>query len=170
MSLEDAARLCGREPIFLKDDSTAKRVCHHRGAAFAEEDSLAHHANACFAMPPSWFVFRVLCTLGVSAVHFCSEVKDHYFVLPAHQTPAPPACQPESCTELSRDAQNRQSFLPITENFPSHHISPDNVDNSGIHRTFFPEKHLSSPHAKPLFDCILGTLATFALCIADTAR
>ena len=73
----------------LKDDPTAERVFHPRGAAFAEEDSLAHHANACFAMPPSWFVFRVLYTLGVSAVRSCSEVEDHYFVLPAHQIASP---------------------------------------------------------------------------------
>jgi hypothetical protein len=37
-------------------------------------DSIASHAHACFATHPSWFVFRVLCALGVSAVRFCSEV------------------------------------------------------------------------------------------------
>jgi len=55
-------------------ESAAKRVCHRRDAAFAEEDSLVRHAHACRAMHPSWFVFRVLCALGVSAVRFCSKV------------------------------------------------------------------------------------------------
>ena len=58
----------------MMKESAAKRIGHRSGAAFAEEDSLAHHAPACCAMHPSWFVFRVLCALGVSAVHFCSEV------------------------------------------------------------------------------------------------
>jgi hypothetical protein len=55
-------------------ESTAKRAGHRSGAVFAEEDSLAHHAPACCAMHPSWFVCRVLCALSVSAVRFCSEV------------------------------------------------------------------------------------------------
>jgi hypothetical protein len=55
-------------------ESAAKRVCHRSDAVFAEEDSLAHHVHVCCAMPPSWFVFRVLCALGVSAVRVCSEV------------------------------------------------------------------------------------------------
>jgi len=58
----------------LSNESTAKRACHRSGAAFADEDSLTPHADACFAMHPSWFVFRVLCALGVSAVRSCSEV------------------------------------------------------------------------------------------------
>jgi hypothetical protein len=52
----------------------AVAVFHHSDAAFAEEDSLAHHAPACCATHPLWFVFRVLCALGVAAVRFCSEV------------------------------------------------------------------------------------------------
>jgi hypothetical protein len=58
----------------LSNESTAKRVCHRSGAAFAEENSLARHAHACFAMHPSWFVFRVLCALSVSAVRSRGEV------------------------------------------------------------------------------------------------
>jgi hypothetical protein len=55
-------------------ESAARRLFHRRGAAFAEEDSLARHAYVCVALHPSCFVFVILCALGVSAVHFCSEV------------------------------------------------------------------------------------------------
>jgi hypothetical protein len=58
-----------------KHESTAKRVCHRRGAASAEKNPASRQSNACIAMPPSRFVFRVLCALGVSAVRFCNEVK-----------------------------------------------------------------------------------------------
>ena len=70
--MECKARLRGLYRIIY--ESTAKRAGHRCGAAFAEADSIASHAHACFTMHPSWFVCRVLCALGVSAVRFCSEV------------------------------------------------------------------------------------------------
>ena len=52
-------------------ESIAKRACHRRGAAFAEEDAIVGRSSAsCVAA----HVFEVLCALGVSVVRFCSEV------------------------------------------------------------------------------------------------
>jgi hypothetical protein len=57
---------------FGKTESTAQRVGHRSGAAFAEDDARASRSNASrFAA----HMFEVLCTLGVSAVRFCSKVK-----------------------------------------------------------------------------------------------
>ena len=71
-----AAHSAGRmapESQGMIPESTAKRAGHRCGAAFAEADSRASHAHACFAMHPSWFVFRVLCAPGVSAVRFAAK-------------------------------------------------------------------------------------------------
>jgi len=54
--------------------SPLQKAFHRSGAAFAEEDFISRHAHARFAMHPSWFVFKALYALGVSAVRFCSEV------------------------------------------------------------------------------------------------
>ncbi len=55
--------------VFPCIESTAKRACHHSGAAFTEED-----AERVAPTQRIHFVVEVLCALGVSAVRFCSEV------------------------------------------------------------------------------------------------
>jgi hypothetical protein len=60
----------------IKNESTAKGVSYRSDAAFAAAASVSRHAHVCFVVHPSWFVFVTLCALGVSAVRFCSEVKN----------------------------------------------------------------------------------------------
>jgi len=59
------------EHVCSINETTAKRVCHRSGAAFAEEDARASRSNVSrFAA----HIFEVLCAPGVSTVRFCSEV------------------------------------------------------------------------------------------------
>jgi hypothetical protein len=56
---------------FGKTESTAQRVGHRSGAAFAADDARASRSNASrFAA----HMFEVLCALCVSVVRFCGEV------------------------------------------------------------------------------------------------
>jgi hypothetical protein len=59
------------EHVCSINETTAKRVRHRSGAAFAEEDARASRSNVSrFAA----HIFEVLCAPGVSTVRFCSEV------------------------------------------------------------------------------------------------
>jgi len=70
-------------------ESTAKRVCHRRGAVFAEEIYCLAQTCASLCIEPR-FVFVALRVLGVSAVRFCSEVNhNHGYLIAAPGLPAP---------------------------------------------------------------------------------
>jgi hypothetical protein len=79
-----------------------KKVCHRRGTAFAEEDSLSRHSDAVF-------VFRVLCTLGVFAVRFCSVLYPPAWIVhvPADRKPCPEALRAVAGVEMAKQGMRR---------------------------------------------------------------